>query len=188
MVKSQITRQKLLDAATQAFWDAGYSNTSLRQIAQAAEVDVALVSRYFGSKLGLFTAALEAGFAWPELHDPDIDPVAAIIAKFTDPATEDHKFSTTRMIIINANDPQVGDLVRTTLHNAIIAPLERRMTGPHAATRLALFFAAITGASIVRHSLQLPAMVDTPVDTYKAQLNYLIKTALAYGQDDTPTF
>ena len=51
MGNSDTTREKLLTAATEAFWEQGYSNTSLRQIAQIAGVDVALVSRYFGGKL-----------------------------------------------------------------------------------------------------------------------------------------
>ncbi|WP_028709034.1 TetR/AcrR family transcriptional regulator [Propionicicella superfundia] len=54
------TRQRLLDVARRRFAVDGYAATTLRAITEEAGVNVALVSRYFGSKEGLFTACLEA--------------------------------------------------------------------------------------------------------------------------------
>lgn len=53
------TRQEILEAARKAFSENGYSATSLRAIAARADVDVALVSYYFGRKEQLFAAAME---------------------------------------------------------------------------------------------------------------------------------
>jgi AcrR family transcriptional regulator len=75
MGNSDDTRRALLNAATQLFWEHGYSNTSLRQIAGQAKVDVALISRYFGGKLGLFKATLATGLDWHDLVDPTKDPI-----------------------------------------------------------------------------------------------------------------
>jgi AcrR family transcriptional regulator len=52
------TRQLLLDAALQRFTRDGYSATTVRDIADDAGVNVALISRYFKSKEGLFEACL----------------------------------------------------------------------------------------------------------------------------------
>ncbi|GAA2502131.1 TetR/AcrR family transcriptional regulator [Winogradskya humida] len=52
------TRQLLLDAARQRFAHNGYAATTLREIADDAGVNIALVSRYFESKEGLFSACL----------------------------------------------------------------------------------------------------------------------------------
>jgi AcrR family transcriptional regulator len=52
------TRQLLLDAARRRFADDGYSATTVRHIADDAGVNVALISRYFASKEGLFEACL----------------------------------------------------------------------------------------------------------------------------------
>ena len=180
MGNSDSTREKLLAAATEAFWEQGYSNTSLRQIAKIAGVDVALISRYFGGKLKLFETALTAGLYWPELIDPDNDPVKVAIAKYTASSSEDHKFSTTRMIVMNANDPQVGDMVRRTLFDTLVAPLESRMGGKNAAAQLAMFFSVIIGASVARHSLRMPGMADVDADTHAQQLRYLIDAALKF--------
>ncbi|MEU4692973.1 TetR family transcriptional regulator [Actinoplanes sp. NPDC023714] len=52
------TRQLLLDAARRRFAADGYTATSVRDIAAEAGVNVALISRYFESKEGLFRACL----------------------------------------------------------------------------------------------------------------------------------
>jgi AcrR family transcriptional regulator len=52
------TRQLLLEAALQRFTRDGYADTTVRDIADDAGVNVALISRYFTSKEGLFKACL----------------------------------------------------------------------------------------------------------------------------------
>ena len=180
MSKSDITRDKLLEAATAAFWQQGYSNASLRAIAKAASVDVALISRYFGGKLGLFKATLDSAFDWPELLDPAADPVEVAIAKYANPDTDAHQVSSTRMIVVNASDPEVGDLVRQTLREKLIDPLQARMGGQGAAAHMAMFIAVVLGASMVRQILRLPGMAEAAPDIYAAQLRHLIDAALAF--------
>lgn len=53
------TREKILEAAVQLFSAQGYADTSLAQIARAAQVSKALVLWYFESKERLFRAALQ---------------------------------------------------------------------------------------------------------------------------------
>ncbi|MFD5632054.1 MULTISPECIES: TetR/AcrR family transcriptional regulator [unclassified Streptomyces] len=52
------TRRLLLDAARHRFARDGYSGTTVRDIADDAGVNVALINRYFTSKEGLFAACL----------------------------------------------------------------------------------------------------------------------------------
>ena len=49
-------RTRLLDAALVLFADKGFAKTSTREIAQAAQVNVASISYYFGDKAGLYRA------------------------------------------------------------------------------------------------------------------------------------
>ncbi len=53
------TRAAILDAARRAFAERGYDLASIRAVAEVAGVDPALVRHYFGSKEGLFVAAME---------------------------------------------------------------------------------------------------------------------------------
>jgi AcrR family transcriptional regulator len=61
------TRTLLLQAAMRRFTIEGYATTTVRQIADDAGVNVALISRYFRSKEGLFEACLAE--AAQELRD-----------------------------------------------------------------------------------------------------------------------
>ncbi|HEV7212485.1 MAG TPA: TetR family transcriptional regulator [Blastococcus sp.] len=51
-------RLRILAAAREAFLERGYAAATLRDIARAADVDVALISYHFGSKQQLFGAAV----------------------------------------------------------------------------------------------------------------------------------
>ncbi|GAA4660342.1 TetR family transcriptional regulator [Gordonia humi] len=53
------TRDDILRASQKLFGRNGFKNTSMRAVATEAGVDVALVPYYFGSKHGLFVAAME---------------------------------------------------------------------------------------------------------------------------------
>jgi TetR/AcrR family transcriptional regulator, regulator of cefoperazone and chloramphenicol sensitivity len=50
-------RTRLLNAAVRLFAHQGYANTSTRELAEAAQVNVAAISYYFGDKAGLYRAA-----------------------------------------------------------------------------------------------------------------------------------
>lgn len=55
-------RDRLLDAATQLFAERGHETVSLREIGSAAGVTPAMVSYYFGDKIGLLEAVFERTF------------------------------------------------------------------------------------------------------------------------------
>lgn len=59
------SRERLLLAALRLFAEQGFSNTSTRELAQAAGVNSAAINYYFGDKAGLYRAA----FAKPT-HEP----------------------------------------------------------------------------------------------------------------------
>lgn len=65
------TRDAILAAARELFAEKGYDGASVRAIARSAGVDPALVHHFFGSKEGLFVAAMEFPFD-PALLVPHI--------------------------------------------------------------------------------------------------------------------
>jgi len=54
------SRVRLLQAAMRLFGEQGFSKTSTREIAQAANANVAAISYYFGDKAGLYQACFTA--------------------------------------------------------------------------------------------------------------------------------
>ncbi len=51
-------RERILAAALRLFAERGYASTSVRELAQAADANVAAIAYYFGDKAGLYRAAL----------------------------------------------------------------------------------------------------------------------------------
>ena len=113
MNKSEKTRSKIFNEAKKLFWNYGYSNVSVRKIAKAAKVDVALISRYYKSKLGLFEATLSYAFDWSDSIDINDENIIELFIGFLSESM-DIKDQTTvvKMIIMNSSDPIVGDLVK----------------------------------------------------------------------------
>ena len=58
--RGQATRARLLAEALRLFAERGYEGVSTRAVALAAESNVALIAFHFGSKRGLYEAAVEA--------------------------------------------------------------------------------------------------------------------------------
>src|SRR6266851_2280129 len=80
------TREKILGAARSHFGREGYDHATLRDIAALAGVDAALIPHYFGSKEGVFLAAVEfpvdpAEFI-PRLLGPGVDGLGERLVLF----------------------------------------------------------------------------------------------------------
>jgi AcrR family transcriptional regulator len=60
--QSTDTKNKIMEAARVLFADHGFEGTSVREIARAAEVNVAAVNYHFSNKENLFTEILHTGY------------------------------------------------------------------------------------------------------------------------------
>ena len=86
-------RQCLLHAALRLFAEKGYAKTSIREIAQAAQANIASICYYFGDKAGLYRAAFNepmgctandrAAYSAPNLSLKQA--LHAFISNFVDP-------------------------------------------------------------------------------------------------------
>ncbi|MEO7108579.1 MAG: CerR family C-terminal domain-containing protein [Rhodoferax sp.] len=66
-------RNRLLDAALALFAEKGFAKTSTREIAQAAQINIASISYYFGDKAGLYKAVFTDPRSNPSVPPEDID-------------------------------------------------------------------------------------------------------------------
>src|SRR6202043_4220361 len=73
------TEARILDAATQAFFGAGYDRTTIRAVAAAAGGDAGLVMHYFGSKQELYRRVIDAA-PLPEVSGAPEEAVDQILA------------------------------------------------------------------------------------------------------------
>lgn len=62
------SRLKLIESATRLFAQKGYAGVSIRELAEAANINSAMISYYFGGKEKLYAAVLEAQFTEVRKH------------------------------------------------------------------------------------------------------------------------
>ena len=74
----QTVRQQLLDAARSLFAKQGYDAVSIREVADTAQVNPAMIHYYFGSKQGLYEAMLTDTFT------PLIERLASVLGSADD--------------------------------------------------------------------------------------------------------
>lgn len=179
MTKADMTREKLLCHARASMWRYGYSNVSLRQIAKAAGVDVALVSRYFGGKRGLFEATLDGVFDTPQAEGPDA-LVEMVVQLFVSHPRDTAAPTILHLMQMNAQDEEVGALVRAAQQCELQSMIE---TAVGDRPRAALFMAAILGISGAEKSLHLTGIAPHDSPEYEAQLRHMLNAALTFGPD-----
>ncbi|MDQ2082606.1 TetR family transcriptional regulator [Xanthobacteraceae bacterium Astr-EGSB] len=160
-LRSQATRDRILNEARRLFAELGYERTTIRAIAAAAAINVSMVVRYFGSKEDLFAKAASL-----DLHVPDLASVPpdkrgeAIITRFLErwegPEAGDElpalvraaaTHDAARQRVIELIMMQAGPEIRSTLADG---QFERR---------LGLIITQISGLAFSRYVLKAPLVV-----------------------------
>ena len=122
------TRAALLNAARTLFSTRGFASTGVREVAELAGVNSSLVGRYFGSKQGLFRAALEEVLDLSPMFREDrsrfgVDMVAAF---FGAPDVS----GPLSMMILAAADPEAHAASVELLQTRVMTPLARWLGPP----------------------------------------------------------
>ena len=71
----QDVKRRLIEAATLLFAERGFDGVGIRDIATKAQANSAMVAYHFGSKEGLYRAALRAGFERCPSQVAQLDPI-----------------------------------------------------------------------------------------------------------------
>ncbi|MEM1387649.1 MAG: helix-turn-helix domain-containing protein [Pseudomonadota bacterium] len=167
----------MLDRARALFWARGYSHVSLREIASEAGVDVALVSRYFGSKKGLFEETIHDLPSIDAAQITDADAlVEAAVVLFTEGDHNADQPSPTTFILHNAGDSDVGEAVRRVFHQRWQTPIEQILRDKSQAAR---FTAAIFGLSVAEKTLQLEGFDAKSGEGRAQRIRAFLKASLA---------
>ena len=167
-------RDDILQAARKLFSDNGFDRTTLRQVADSAGVDPALISHYFGNKRGLFVAAVEFPSDPAAVLEPvrtcPLDELAAttlrqILQVWASPAGPS-VIARFRQALTSGED----ELVRDLLTSVILAPIRERLrgTGDDLDLRLTLFASQVAGLLVTREILVLPPLRAADIDALVA--------------------
>jgi len=158
--RSDATKSAILAAAREQFAAVGYQAATIRVIAAAAEIDPAMVMRYFGNKEKLFAAAAEFDLRLPDLSEvPRKDVGAALVAHFLNRWEDDETLMALLRTAVT-NEAAAGRLQE--IFATQMAPLVAKLCGePRAAAamRAGLIASQILGLALCRYVLKLPPVV-----------------------------
>ena len=144
--RSADVKQAIRDSAANLFGAQGFAGTGVRDIAERAGVDPALVIRHFGSKAALFLETMTLPVSWSEAIDGPLDEAGERLARFVFDHRREVAASGTYAALIRASDsPEVRDELRTAVHRLLVAPLRDRLDGADPAERAQLVITQVTG-------------------------------------------
>lgn len=180
------TRARLIEVAQKAFSERGYAQTGLRDIAKLADVSSSLPVLYFGTKAGLFEAALENGLDMRKIVSGDkTDFGKRLVQAVLDTHTP---IVVPAMIALSIGDDEASVVASRFAREHIIKPMAKWLGAPQGRARAYLILMISTGFVIYnRHVLvddgkgggalvtrwlenAIQAIVDGSEETIKAYL------------------
>ena len=162
---AEASRARILDAAQRAFSETGYSHSGIREIARLAETSSTLLLRYFGSKAGLFEAALrEAMPASETLKVARGDYAERLADALLDPA---NVIRPPLMIALASGDAEAAAIAARVSEEHAIAPLAEWLGGKDARPRALAIAMAATGFVTYLRQLPLERLSPSEVETLR---------------------
>ncbi|MET2716276.1 TetR family transcriptional regulator [Streptomyces harbinensis] len=171
------TRERILETARALFAERGYEKTSVRAIARGAEVDQALVHHYFGTKEGVFSAAV-AVTAGPVAERitalGPLDPgrigeefTRAFLRVWEDPAIRTPLLAVVRSALTHETAARI---FREFIAGQLLSRLAGALPAEDAELRTELAAAQLVGTVLLRYVLRIPPLATTDPDTLVRQL------------------
>lgn len=174
---AQATRERILHAAQCAFSETGYSYTGIRDIAARAGTSTTLLLRYFGSKVGLFEAALVAAMpvystmAWGKTEYPERLAAALLDAANT--------VRPPLMIAMAAGDPQAAAAAARVTSEHVLGPMSEWLGGTHARSRALAITEVATGFATYLRQLPFSLLAQGELEHHKRWFCQVVRDLIA---------
>jgi AcrR family transcriptional regulator len=168
--RSEETRNAILTAARRRFADDGYERATIRAIAADAGIDPSMVMRYYGSKDGLFAAAVDVALRLPALDDLPAGRRGETLVRHFLSLWEGGRTSDVLTVLLRSavTNEAAADRMRSvfaTQVGAVIGPATE--DGP---ARAALVASQLLGVALCRYVVRLPEIVALDADALVAAL------------------
>lgn len=185
--KSERTRRAILDAARSHFAARGFDGANLRAIGAEASIDPSMVMRYFGSKEGLFAAAVDVNLQLPDLTEvPPAEHGLAIVRHFLRRWEGDLSDPVLLTLVRSAlTSPKLADQLREVVARQLQGMLRPVVDPDELALRAALVGSQMIGVAFTRYVVALPGIADRPPALLTADLAPTVQNYL-YGPLQPP--
>jgi len=157
------TREKILAAARSHFGEEGYDGATIRGIAAGAGVDPAMIPHYFGSKEGVFLAAVKfpvdpAEFI-PRLLEPGIDGLGERMVMFFletwDSAAGSSLLGLIRSVV---SSELAADLMREFVTREVLGRIAEAIKLDHPQLRASLVATQLVGLALLRYVIKVESL------------------------------
>jgi AcrR family transcriptional regulator len=168
--RSEETRNAILAAARRRFADDGYERATIRAIAADAGIDPSMVMRYYGSKEGLFAAAVDVVLGLPDLGGLPAARRGEVLVRHFLTLWEGDRASGVLTVLLRS---AVTNEAAAERMRAIFATQVGAVIGPAAddgPTRAALIASQLLGVALCRYVLRLPGIAALDADTLVASV------------------
>jgi AcrR family transcriptional regulator len=177
------TRALLLETARRRFARDGYSSTTLRDIADEAGVNVALIARYFESKEGLFEACLTAAVdeIKRETGDMSLEQVHLVIADQAARMDAEGPASRLMLLLRSSGDERADEIRRGVLRTSaerLAAAAGRSPGDEEGLLRAQMVLAASLGIVLLRSVGAMEPLQSAGRDALAGPLRDLIAALL----------
>ncbi|MEU9476599.1 TetR family transcriptional regulator [Streptomyces sp. NPDC048191] len=154
--RSDATRTAILDAARERFAADGYERATIRAIARDARIDPSMVMRYYGSKEGLFAAAVAFDLRLPDLEQVPRDEVGrALVGHFLHMWEENEEL--TAVLRVGVTNQAGAERMQGMFRDQLLPVARQACPDPEQApARAALCAAQLLGLALTRYVLRLP--------------------------------
>jgi AcrR family transcriptional regulator len=162
------TREAILDAARRAFAEQGYQRATIRGVAELAGVDPALVHHYFGTKQGLFVAAVQ-------LPINPVERLSAVLAEDPELVGErmigvflsvwDHAANHSPLLALvrsAVGDEQAASMLREFITEEVLGQIARQLGSPDARLRATLVGSQLVGLIMTRYVIRVEPLASAP--------------------------
>ena len=158
---AQKTKNKILEAAKAAFSKNSYEQLGVREIARLADVDAALVYRYFGSKMNLFKEVAEEIFKDHRYRQYTLENYPQIVMEHLQAelfTKDDRKsnFDPFQVMLRSAVSPLASPILAKMMDEVFIGALAQKFSGPQSQLKAGLINAYIFGLITFIEAFKLP--------------------------------
>jgi AcrR family transcriptional regulator len=149
---AEATQRAILDAAKIHFARSGYEGAFLRDIAADAGADAALINRYFGSKEGLFAAALKDSIRPDGIASWDREHFGRDIAEMMagSPHVHEDRTRAFQFLLRAATSPTTQPLLNEAVQERFMGPIRGWLGGDMAPARARLVASVFIGLLVER--------------------------------------
>jgi AcrR family transcriptional regulator len=184
-LRSQPTRDRILEAARRIFARDGYDRATIRAIAAEADINPAMVMRYYGSKDGLFTAVTDYLPRWEGLESVPLAELGETLVRRVLDNWENPENGPTQRAILRAS--LSSDAARAKYaqqaQNQYIALLGVIGKSKQAQVARALIGTQIIGLLVGRYILRVPALAAMPRETLIREVGRTIQNYIRLGSE-----